>query len=666
MATHSWGGAVNNTSLFTSTDGVGLYVYDRPFPLARLAANGNRPIYIASITDGGGSGSKLSEYALPANYSLFFSSGYHANSGGPFRFLVTKNGGSTASFGRNTLDGSTSFWNDDSSAVTGGLPGSMVYYQSPTAPQNVQAVSSGGPVTVTWTVPTDNGGTAVTAYRVEYSSDNWATTTGVDLGNVLTTNLVGLTNGLMYRIRVLARNAVTNQFSTWSVASSEVTVFAGYWVFSGNAAYAVQISDAGTIGNPLSLTSTHVADVSDVAANSLISASVMTHLSAGVSRPPSAQVRVEPFLDWVDSGGSVVSTVTIAPAQFRDQDRLLAFRGMSKPSAAVTARIRVEVPQFFSPGVRNLYDGDVLSFDGAIFVNGVLQSFFDGNTPGATWLGTANNSRSQMANPNPTNVLYSALDDNNRIFSTPEGTTTITSLVTTSYATSIDVLEATDTIPAPNGMYYVTDTNGDHVAASDWVAAGGVVSAIPGERPGVIVVTIIGPSDIPGHEGPFYLASGESSDQLAQFTITGTGVVTNPTELLLSTGADPETVTNEIAREIDIPFIDTKEQAYERGVWSAITAARPYPTLSATVPLHRLEGFGVVPGALVRYYESIYRIRDVQMSVSSATITADWYVTTAEFEELWSGRETLEFENLWNQYDAGDFVVAPLRDNRVE
>jgi hypothetical protein len=502
---------------------------------------------------------------------------------------------------------------------------------------------------------------------VEYSKDNWATFSLVDVGVVLTTNLTGLANGFTYKVRVFAKNANTTTAGTMSPVSNEASVFAGYWTFSGNSAYAVTVTNPGSASDPLSFRVEHTVDFSGVEANAVISASVIMHLSAGETRGALQEVTVNPFFDWLDSTGSVVKTVILATVLFRDEDRLIPYRSMVKPSSAATGRFRLEVPQFLdAPVTPNLQMGDVLSFDGAMVVNGTLQPFFDGNTAGVTWLGTVNNSRSQQPNPNPTNLLYSASVDGNRVLSTSAGVTTNTILITTSYPTQIDTLTATDTLPAPNGTYYVTDSAGFIVPASEWVAAGGAVRATVGERPGTIVVTFIGPSTLLGHDGPYYLASGDTSDRVAQFSITGTGVTTNPTDLNLSTGADPATVTNEVAKEIDNPFIDTRQQAFERGVWSGITAARPMPSMSVTVPLYRLESFGLVSGALVQYHDSIYRVFDIQLNVSTATIQAEWYVTTADFEALWSSRQTLAFENRWSGYKSGDFTVAPLRDNTIQ
>ncbi|MEN9799810.1 MAG: hypothetical protein RL653_3507, partial [Pseudomonadota bacterium] len=68
----------------------------------------------------------------------------------------------------------------------------------------------GGEVQLTWQAPSDNGGSEITTYILEYSTDNFASYTPVSTGGVpvgLTYKLTGLTNGTSYSFRVFARNA---------------------------------------------------------------------------------------------------------------------------------------------------------------------------------------------------------------------------------------------------------------------------------------------------------------------------------------------------------------------------------------------------------------------------------------------------------------------------
>ena len=85
-------------------------------------------------------------------------------------------------------------------AVWGGLPG---------APTIGTPTAGSSQVTVTWTAPASNGGSAITDYVVEYSSDAGSTwTTFSDAVSTTTSSIVtGLTNGIAYKFRVSAKNA---------------------------------------------------------------------------------------------------------------------------------------------------------------------------------------------------------------------------------------------------------------------------------------------------------------------------------------------------------------------------------------------------------------------------------------------------------------------------
>ena len=84
-------------------------------------------------------------------------------------------------------------------AVWGGLPG---------APTIGTPIAAAGQVTVAWSAPASNGGSAITDYVVEYSSDAGATwsifSDGVSTS--LSATVTGLTNGIAYRFRVSAKN----------------------------------------------------------------------------------------------------------------------------------------------------------------------------------------------------------------------------------------------------------------------------------------------------------------------------------------------------------------------------------------------------------------------------------------------------------------------------
>ena len=104
--------------------------------------------------------------------------------------------------GNTNTDDNTS----DPSNIASGTPST-----NPTAPTEVRITNEGDrTLTVSWAPPANNGGSAITNYKVQWKGDgetNWTTATpeksATDRQHVIT----GLTNGTMYTVQVFARNA---------------------------------------------------------------------------------------------------------------------------------------------------------------------------------------------------------------------------------------------------------------------------------------------------------------------------------------------------------------------------------------------------------------------------------------------------------------------------
>lgn len=91
----------------------------------------------------------------------------------------------------------------------------------PDAPTGLTPVSGNAQVSLTWTAPANDGGSAITDYLIEYkftSTSTWSTfNDGISMAT--TTTVTGLTNGTSYDFRVSAVNAVGQ-----GSASSVVTI----------------------------------------------------------------------------------------------------------------------------------------------------------------------------------------------------------------------------------------------------------------------------------------------------------------------------------------------------------------------------------------------------------------------------------------------------------
>lgn len=110
-----------------------------------------------------------------------------------------------------------------------------------------------------------------------------------------------------------------------------------------------------------------------------------------------SQRDVRVYIDWYNSAGTRISANpgTVVP-QINDQ-WVRAFYTGAAPTGAVTAQVIAEV---VAAGAA----GEVHYIDGVMFNAGALLDYFDGDTPGYAWNGTAHNSVSDQ-NQTATNLI---------------------------------------------------------------------------------------------------------------------------------------------------------------------------------------------------------------------------------------------------------------------
>ena len=85
----------------------------------------------------------------------------------------------------------------------------LTIIETPDAPTGLAAIHGNGQVELTWGAPSDDGGSPITDYAVQYSGDAGATWSAFDDGVSADTDatVTGLTNGQAYQFRVNATNA---------------------------------------------------------------------------------------------------------------------------------------------------------------------------------------------------------------------------------------------------------------------------------------------------------------------------------------------------------------------------------------------------------------------------------------------------------------------------
>jgi uncharacterized repeat protein (TIGR02543 family) len=97
----------------------------------------------------------------------------------------------------------------------------LVFATNPTAPLSLSATAQGGGANLTWSAPTGNGGSAITGYEIQASTDS--TTWNIVGGTNESTRQLSLTtlnNGTAYSYRVRATNSSGDLNYNWATSAS--------------------------------------------------------------------------------------------------------------------------------------------------------------------------------------------------------------------------------------------------------------------------------------------------------------------------------------------------------------------------------------------------------------------------------------------------------------
>jgi hypothetical protein len=119
------------------------------------------------------------------------------------------------------------------------------------APTSLTATGGNAQVSLAWTAPSYNGGSAITGYTVEYTPSGGSAQTVSTGSSSASYTLTGLTNGTAYTVRVAAVNAAGT--GSYTAASSSVTpagqVFRAIPTLTSNNSNGVAEANTGTTAN---------------------------------------------------------------------------------------------------------------------------------------------------------------------------------------------------------------------------------------------------------------------------------------------------------------------------------------------------------------------------------------------------------------------------------
>lgn len=271
------------------------------------------------------------------------------------------------------------------------------------------------------------------------------------------------------------------------------------------------------------------------------------------------------------------------------------------------------------------------------------------------------------SNPGTTAVnFYDARADSNRVLSVKANervTTTVTLKGSPSILWQPIRITSAPTGSIQTGRYLVSGNTGTIISANQWEDYGGSLKVkISDTVPNAADIVLTGPrQDIPGNAGPYKLAYTAAGTDYAALSLLGYGVTIDSKTLKLQTGADPLKVTNDVAKTVTNPFIDTLERAYDRGLWAANQAAGPTVTLTGSIPVSAIESFGLTAGSLVSYRDSIYRITECTVGNLGVNFTAVRHVTVADVDTVWAGKNVGQFDTEWYGSDVSDTSIMPLK-----
>lgn len=260
-------------------------------------------------------------------------------------------------------------------------------------------------------------------------------------------------------------------------------------------------------------------------------------------------------------------------------------------------------------------------------------------------------------------TVYNSYLDGNREFKVNVGeilTTTVETDYVLEYVISPNISpygSILTTLP----VYNVSDANG-LLAQSGWYDAGGrVFVSLNKDNKSAIDITVVAPAAAyGGYTPPYSLSLSSGGKEYSALRICGQGYRKNKKTLTLQTGATPEKTPQDVAKTIENVFLDSAADSYDRGIHASLDASGPRVTVSGTIPTSSINGFGLTPGSMFQYKDSIYRVTDCTIGDVAVSFNAVRYVTVADFDTVWSGKTVAQHDGVWGTNDVSDQIIMPL------